>query len=527
MSDTHDDMLKKFKTFLEQDEKPSTPGGTTTAARLAKMELWREMRKLLAVNDSSVGLRVLDDMAAALINERGRAAATLDTPVIILPLPSKMASTVGVLSHPDFADAVVPAGAVAAPAAAVPAAVPQKRASSGTPAKGSKSKKPRSSTGSAKLSMSDSGSSTETTLSMLDFELSPDTPADVRQAIETIYAKAEAAKRTLYQLAYPWEDIPLWYDPEDYPGVHVAHWRLWNAFRATFFEWALHAPLSSSSAQAQAQRRKRKMAAIRERLCFLSLCIETWGYYNFLRCLEAKGNSDLMWWGGQSGRRTPEAKGYTCSPIRDLLDLYENEPAEYRRKVRDALKPFQLDAGSFKTMTELLVKTDALDPDLAENDKRLSDTALARIIVDITRPVAVPKHWVPTVTEGVWRKLLDNTRLSDLALKISRQLQTDKYDGPLVPDYNPKESRIKGFTPFMCQDGTPTAAGPATEVDDDDPKYCQTPDEEVADALADAEAKDAAKSAALEAAFAEEEEEEDEEEDDATQKSADEDEDED
>ncbi|KAE9023213.1 hypothetical protein PR002_g11763 [Phytophthora rubi] len=493
MSDTHDDMLKKFKTFLEQDEKPSTPGGTTTAARLAKMELWLEMRQLLAVNDSSVGLRVLDDMAAALINERGRAAATLDTPVIILPLPSKMAST--------------------------------KRASSGTPAKGSKSKKPRSSTGSAKSSKSDSGSSTETTLSMLDFELSPDTPADVRQAIETIYAKAEAAKRTPYQLAYPWEDIPLWYDPEDYPGVHVAHWRLWNAFRATFFEWALHAPLSSSSAQAQ--RRKRKMAAIRERLCFLSLCIETWGYYNFLRRLEAKGNSDLMWWGGQAGRHTPEAKGYTCSPIRDLLDLYDNEPAEYRRKVRDALKPFQLDAGSFKTMTELLEKTDALDPDLAENDKRLSDTALARIIVDITRPVAVPKHWVPTVTEGVWRKLLDDTRLSDLALKISRQLQTDKYDGPLVPEYNPKESRIKGFTPFMCQDGTPTAAGPATEVDDDDPKYCQTPDEEVADALADAEAKDAAKSAALEAAFAEEEEEEDEEEDDATQKSADEDEDED
>ncbi|KAE9266723.1 hypothetical protein PR003_g32023, partial [Phytophthora rubi] len=71
-------------------------------------------------------------------------------------------------------------------------------------------------------------------------------------------------------------------------------------------------------------------------------------------------------------------------------------------------------------------KTDALDPDLVENDKRLSDTALARIIVDISRPVAVPKHWVPTVTEGVWRKLLDNKRLGDLALKISRQLQNDK-----------------------------------------------------------------------------------------------------
>ncbi|KAE8901999.1 hypothetical protein PF005_g9688 [Phytophthora fragariae] len=230
-----------------------------------------------------------------------------------------------------------------------------------------------------------------------------------------------------------------------------------------------------------------------------------------------------MCWGGQAGRRTPEAKGYTCSPIRDLLDLYENEPAEYRRKVRDALKPFQLDAGSFKTMTELLEKTDALDPDLAENDKRLSDKALARNIVDITRPVAVPKQWVPTLTEGGWRKLLDNKRLSDLALKISRQLQS-KYDGPLVPEYNPKEGRIKGFTPFMRQDGTPTAAGPATEIDDDEPKYCLTPDEEVAEALADSEAKDAAMSAALEATFAEEDEEE---EDDATQKSTDEDEDED
>ncbi|KAE9200821.1 hypothetical protein PF005_g15199 [Phytophthora fragariae] len=136
MSDTHADMLKKFQTFLEQEEKSRAPGGTTTAARLAKMELWREMRQLLAVNDSS------------------------------------MASTVGALPHPDFEDVIIPAGPVT-----VPAAVPQKRASSGTPAKGSKSKKPRSSTGSAKSSKSDSGSSTETVSSTLDFELSPDTPA--------------------------------------------------------------------------------------------------------------------------------------------------------------------------------------------------------------------------------------------------------------------------------------------------------------------------------------------------------------
>ncbi|KAE8910081.1 hypothetical protein PF007_g19095 [Phytophthora fragariae] len=228
MSDTHADMLKKLQTFLEQEEKPSTPGGTTTAARLALTEFWREMCQLLAVNDASVGLRALDNMADALINERGRAAAMLKTPVLILQLPSRMASTVGALPHSDFEDVIIPAG---------PAAVPQKRASSGTPAKGSKSKKPRSSTGSAKSSKSDSGSFTETVSSTLDFKLSPNAPAVVRQAIETIYAKAETAKRTPYQLAYPWEDIPLWYEPEGFPGIHVAHWRFWNAFHASLLEW--------------------------------------------------------------------------------------------------------------------------------------------------------------------------------------------------------------------------------------------------------------------------------------------------
>ncbi|KAE8883483.1 hypothetical protein PF005_g20958 [Phytophthora fragariae] len=186
MSDTHADMLKTFQTFLEHEEKSSTPGGTTTAARLPLTECWREMRQMLAGNDSSVGLRALDDMATALINERGRAPAMLTTPVMILPLPSRMASTVGALPHSDFADDIVPAGP-----AAVPTTVSQMRAPSGTPAKGSKSKKLHSSTGSSKSSKSESGSSTETTSPTLDFELSPDAPADFRKAIEAIYAKAE------------------------------------------------------------------------------------------------------------------------------------------------------------------------------------------------------------------------------------------------------------------------------------------------------------------------------------------------
>jgi hypothetical protein len=52
------------------------------------------------------------------------------------------------------------------------------------------------------------------------------------------------------------------------------------------------------------------MAAVRERLAFVSLCIECWGYFGLLHRLEGVGNGNLMWWGGQTGTRTAEANGY-------------------------------------------------------------------------------------------------------------------------------------------------------------------------------------------------------------------------
>ncbi|KAE9011960.1 hypothetical protein PF005_g10269 [Phytophthora fragariae] len=168
-----------------------------------------------------------------------------------------------------------------------------------------------------------------------------------------------------------------------------------------------------------------------------------------------------MWWGGQVGRRTNEAKGNTCSPIRDLMDLYENDHGEYRRKVRDALKPFEIDT---------------------------------RVVLDITSVAWVPDHWVPTLTKGVWRKLVDDKRIKDLAATIRKQLEKDEYEMPLVPEFNPKEAKTKGFSPFLRSDGTPTVAGPVTVIDDD-PKYRKIADEEEAEQLADAEAKAAAKEA--------------------------------
>ncbi|KAE9160756.1 hypothetical protein PF005_g5534, partial [Phytophthora fragariae] len=189
MSDTRDDMLAKFKTFLEQEDKPSTPDGLTTAARRALIEFWGEMRGLLAVNDASRGLDQLDNMASALIEARGRAAATLRDPILILPSPTRQSSTVGALPHPSFTSD----------------AVPKKRAAAAAPANASKAKKQRASTGSAKKSKPSSSSSTETPTPsppQLDFDLAPDTPVDVRRAIETIYVKASAAQRAPYQLVF-------------------------------------------------------------------------------------------------------------------------------------------------------------------------------------------------------------------------------------------------------------------------------------------------------------------------------------
>ncbi|KAE8996141.1 hypothetical protein PR003_g20067 [Phytophthora rubi] len=36
----------------------------------------------------------------------------------------------------------------------------------------------------------------------------------------------------MYVMAYPWVGIQLWYDPVEYPELHMEHWRFWmNGWR--------------------------------------------------------------------------------------------------------------------------------------------------------------------------------------------------------------------------------------------------------------------------------------------------------
>jgi hypothetical protein len=215
------------------------------------------------------------------------------------------------------------------------------------------------------------------------------------------------------------------------------------------------------------QRRKRKMEAFRERLCFLSLCVEVFGYYGFLRRIEANGNGHLMWWGGQAGKSSADAKNYVCTPIVNMLDLHRQDPEAFRTKMENASKPFLMEEGGFTTMTELLETTLALDPDIVELDRRLSDRALARVVVDVQSKTKVPAHWKPAQTEGIWAKLANDDRIARLAAEVKAQLKKGEYQAPTVPDFESEEADQEGFEPPYLPDGTPTALGPATAVSDD------------------------------------------------------------
>lgn len=62
------------------------------------------------------------------------------------------------------------------------------------------------------------------------------------------------------------------------------------------------------------------MAAVRARHGFISLCIETWGYYNFLQRLETGDSRNLMWMGGGPGKNSKDAKKYTANPSSTLAN---------------------------------------------------------------------------------------------------------------------------------------------------------------------------------------------------------------
>ncbi|KAG3088110.1 hypothetical protein PI124_g17142 [Phytophthora idaei] len=108
-------------------------------------------------------------------------------------------------------------------------------------------------------------------------DVNANAPKYVRAADAAVLAKAEAAGKKPWRLAYPWHSFALWYDPDKFRHVHRARWRCWMSNRRAFWEWAFHVPLEAKTSQGN--RCKLKLRTVQARLVFTSFCIETWGFF--------------------------------------------------------------------------------------------------------------------------------------------------------------------------------------------------------------------------------------------------------
>jgi len=272
-------MVKTFRPQERQEIKAFLDsllaGPAAVDSQAVEAAFWDRLRPLLAANDQSQGLVQLDVLGQAVLE--GQPGAALDGPVFLLPPVAGVAAR---------SQSPPRSSAKGKGKAKMPARRSSKRTSASSPT--TAVKKPKTASPPSSPRKSDA-------VSLL--ELSRSAPKDVRVAFAAILAEAQAQGKNLWRLAYPWVGRTLWYDPVEFAAVYREHWRLFMAFRHVFWSWALHAPLQKSASEL---RRKLKLNAIQDRLRFISFCIETWGWYDFLERLD--GHDGLFWYGGQPGK---------------------------------------------------------------------------------------------------------------------------------------------------------------------------------------------------------------------------------
>eukprot|EP00644_Phytophthora_capsici_P005897 jgi/Phyca11/97877/e_gw1.2.326.1 len=359
----------------------------------AQREFWTEMRELLSVNQSSSGLFVLDQLAEALLDNastENKEMAFTD-PIMLLPKPSRQREAPNAYPKP-----------------VTPPSTLGKRKQTSKSDDESKPKIPKP---------------TPTPTPETDYcphVMTDSTPPTLLQDVEGIYRRAYNMGKTCHQLAYPWEGSKVWYDPVENESLHVAHWRFWMANRVRFFEWQLNMPYRGSFARSQ--RRRQTALARTARLKFISQCIEHWGYYGFLKLYEgSEPDRLLMWMGGQPSKNAPDAKQYDGPTIQNLSSLFTQDFEAYKARVKRALKPLHLDQGGFTSITELLVTTNALDPD-QKVDCRLSDEALALVRRDVqSKEEPGAEWWVGDLTEGVWARLVNNRWITQVEYQLQHR----------------------------------------------------------------------------------------------------------
>ncbi|ETP05190.1 hypothetical protein F441_18165 [Phytophthora nicotianae CJ01A1] len=380
--------LKWFRAFLDAAIDREEHGPSSDDADAIRRQLWDEIRVHLGVNGMSTGLPHLDQLVEDIF--QGKSNVSLQGPVVILPAAPGVPSAAPPVVTPPASSGVPRVATPSEPSVKSSGKKPatsskktsKRKAGAGDTAPKSSAKKPRS--------------SQKLTLPSYDYakliDVNPNAPRVVRTAIAIVLHKAEEAGKVPWRLAYPWSGRPLWYDPAENQDIHRAHWRFWMTHRRTFWEWAFHAPLETTSAQSN--RRKLKMRASHARLTFISLCIETWGFYAFLEKLEKL--------------------------------LHDKDQARYEATLENALNPAKIDAYGYPQVLSFLECTDALNPKaIAKN--RLSMTALARIRQDLTSGTKLKTSWIINPYVDPWKTLMNYSGVKQRQLDVLAQIADRTY----------------------------------------------------------------------------------------------------
>ncbi|GMF36141.1 unnamed protein product [Phytophthora fragariaefolia] len=411
------------------------------------------MRTALAVNNASVGLEYLDDLAESLID--GDTHAKLKGLTVLLSAPDDQEASAGPASHSRFQTGV---------SSAKPRATSKLRKPTNKRATASSKVTTRSNKRSKTAAASSNSSPGRLSAVLSGTLIDPAAPKRVLDDLAKVYRQARQQGKEPFRVAYPWAGNRLWYDPTEYPSVHVTHYRFWMPHRKAFWEWAINAPLRFEAAYTA--RRKTKMNATRARLRFLSSCIETWGYYHFLELFEAKHG-----------------------PVADDLAVpYRKDTAHYERLIAGALDPDLIDADGYTSISQLLNLSKAIGSDTRPANNRLTDRALARIRRDITSDGQSEAHWSPTPVTGPWAELVNNKRIQDLQGDVDRDLADDTYKLSPAPDYDRRLDRDVDCSDFEDENG-PTALPPGSDEEDneDDDDADQEDEEEREDSEIESE----------------------------------------
>ncbi|ETL77596.1 hypothetical protein L917_21461 [Phytophthora nicotianae] len=393
----------------------------------AKVEFYAEFRQNLVTNGASWGIEVLDSVAVALLD--GQTGQLTDV-VVLLPAPSEQHDC-GPPPHVLFT-----------------AATSSTRTSKRSFVRGSSKKTPNK--------------KQRATKPKFDFHLVDGTDDRIRRDLARIVKLAEDQGKAPFQIPYPWRGQRTWYQPSELPSLHLVHYRMWMRSRPAYFACALYVPTANTGT-----RRKQKCSAQQDRNAFVSLNIEELGYYKFLTAFEDGDHDMLMWLGGKAAKHSATAKTQHDAP-EELTVLLNRDPKRYERVIARATSKYDIDEDGYSSITDLLEQTQALDP-TREPHLRLSDRALARIVIDVKGGPPLKPHWVGNRTRGPWKALLSNSTLRATQFEVRKLLR----DGKSVAQYDEKpfkrsEQREYDYD-FEDDEGNYTVLPPTPSIDSLEP----------------------------------------------------------